>query len=408
VPSYGPTVPAGSGYLDRYQQDSDSFALFTNNTWRVSEQLELTLGLRYTRETKTLDTAQTNIGGSDAVCTAVRATPYAPASLLGGALCINQLNPDFNGRNYTQEMEDDDISGRFAAQYRFNPSLMVYGAYARGYKAGGFNLERSSEPNPAGPAGNVRPIADTSFAPETVDSFELGFKSTLLSRTLLFNASYFNQKYENFQLNTFAGIAFIVESVPELTSEGVDMDFVWFTPLEGLSFQGGMTYAKTEFGQFTAADLSVPSRFPSLSLLPGQQMAFAPEWSGSLSMNFDRSIGNGMRAGFSLSAKYTSEYNTGSDLLPLKMNDAMTILNGRITIATEDDRWALDLWAQNLTDVEYYQVVFNGPLQGGAFSTLQTSGPYAGSYYNPAADTMTYNAFLGAPRTYGLTMRLKY
>ena len=410
VPSFGPTIPAGSGYTDDYSQDSSSIALFTNNTWRVTEAFELTLGLRYTREEKTLDTMQENIGGADAVCTAVRNNPFAPGSLLGGALCINQLNPDFDGRNYTQEYEDDDISGRFAAQYRFNESLMVYGAYARGYKAGGFNLERSSQPNtaPGAHAGDLVPLDDTSFAAETVDSYEFGFKSTLVDRTLLFNVSYFNQQYENFQLNTFAGISFIVESIPELSSEGVDADFFWFTPIQGLTLQGGVTYADTRYGDFTAADLSVPSRFPSLSLLPGAQMSFAPEWSFSSAISFDRSIGHGLRFLANLSGKYTSEYNTGSDLLPLKMNDAMTLFNGRIGIASEDDRWSLEVWGQNLTDEEYYQVAFNGPLQGSAFSTLQTSGPYAGSYYNPAADTLTYNAFLGAPRTYGVTLRVKY
>jgi iron complex outermembrane recepter protein len=409
TPSFGPTVPAGSGYIDRYSQSSDSIAFFTNNTWRATDALEFTLGLRYTQEEKQMHTLQNNIGGSDAVCTAGRANPYAgPLGLLGGALCINQLNPDFDGRAYTQDMDDDDVSGRFAVQYRFNPELMVYGSYARGYKAGGFNLERSTGPNPASP-GDVLPIDDTSFPAETVDSWELGFKSTLMNRQLLFNATWFHQTFSDFQLNTFAGINFIVESIPELTSTGIDADLMWFTPIDGLTLTGGLTYAETEYGNFTAADLSNPSRFPALSLLPGAQMSFAPEWSVTSGINFDRSLGGGLRGLFNLSAKYTSEYNTGSDLLPLKMNDAMTLVNGRIGIGSEDDRWTLEVWGQNLTDEEYAQVVFNGPLQGSAFQgTVNPSGPYAGTYHNPAADTMTYNAFLGAPRTWGVTLRLRY
>ena len=54
-------------------------------------------------------------------------------------------------------------------------------------------------------------------------------------------------------------------------------------------------------------------------------------------------------------------------------------------------------------------MVFNGPLQGSAFqSTPTASGEYAGTFYDPAADTMTYNAFLGAPRTWGVTLRVRY
>jgi outer membrane receptor protein involved in Fe transport len=404
----GQVIAPGSGYQDSYSQRSDSFALFTNNSFSVTDALDLTFGLRYTRETKTMTTMQDNIGGNGAVCTAARLNPVlAPGqplnALLGGGLCINQLNPDFDGRTYVQEYKDDDISGRVSAQYRFNPGLMVYASAARGFKAGGFNLERSSAPTAANNS-SPRPVDDTSFASEKVDSYELGFKSTLFDRSLLFNATAFHQTFTDFQLNTFAGISFIVESIPELVTKGVDMDFVWFTPLQGLSLQGGVTYTDSVYGDFVAADLQVPSRFPALSLLPGNTVSFAPEFSATTAISFDRSMGMGLRAGFNLSAKYTSSYNTGSDLLPAKQQDAFTLLNGRLSIGSEDERWTFEVWGQNLTDKEYYQVVINAPLQGSAFSTLQPNG----TYYNPAADTVTYNAFLGAPRTFGATLRLKY
>ncbi|MGQ2991791.1 MAG: TonB-dependent receptor [Brevundimonas sp.] len=405
----GPLYAPGDGYLDKYRQDSSSFAIFTNNSFRLTEQLELTLGLRYTREEKNLDTMQDNIGNNGLPCAAARLNPVlAPGqplnALLGGGLCINQTNPDFDGRNYSQTFEDDDISGRFSAQYRFSPSLMVYASAARGFKSGGFNLERSSAPRAANNTSPI-PVDDTSFASETVDSYELGFKSTLFDRSLLFNVTAYQQNFQDFQLNTFAGISFIVESIPELDTRGVDMDFLWFTPIEGLSIQGGATYTDSTYGEFTAADLQVPSRFPALSLLPGNTVSFAPEFTSTMGITFDRSIGNGLRGGFSLSGKYTTEYNTGSDLIPVKMQDAFSLFNGRVSIGSEDERWTFEVWGQNLTDEEYYQVVFSGPLQGTSFSsTLQSNG----SYYNPATDTTTYNAFLGQPRTFGATLRVKY
>jgi outer membrane receptor protein involved in Fe transport len=83
----------------------------------------------------------------------------------------------------------------------------------------------------------------------------------------------------------------------------------------------------------------------------------------------------------------------------------MTLLNGRINLGSQDDRWRVELWAQNLTNEEYYQVVINQTLQGGAFqTTLQPSG----NYYNAALDTQSYSAFLGQPRTWGATLRFKY
>jgi len=274
---------------------------------------------------------------------------------------------------------------------------MLYGSYAKGYKSFGYNMDRVQT--------GITPNASLLFPSETVDSYEIGLKNTLFNRSVLLNLTYFDQTFEDFQLNTFLGTAFVVESIPELTSRGVDADFAWFTPIEGLVLSGGVTYADTKYSDFTAADMTVPGNFPQLSLLPGARASFAPEWSTTASIAFNRAMGNGLRAGFNLTGKYMTEYNTGSDLLPWKMQDGYGVLNGRISIGSEDERWTLEVWGQNLTDTEYLQVAINQPLMGSAFQTTVQSN---GTYYDPARDTQTYAAFLGAPRTYGLTLRIRY
>ncbi|WGM32209.1 TonB-dependent receptor [Brevundimonas sp. NIBR11] len=404
----------GQGVVDKYSQRSESLALFTNNTWRATEQLEFTLGLRYTLDNKRLLGLQDNVNGNGASCAAVlgnqavivqaftaalgsAAAGAAAASGLIGPQCLPWNNVLYDNRGIREEHDDGVLSGTIKAAYRFNDSLMVYGSYARGYKGFGYNMDRVQT--------GVTPDASLYFPAETVDSYEAGFKATLLDRSLLLNATYFYQAFEDFQLNTFLGTAFVVESIPELTTKGVDADMMWFTPIEGLTLSGGVTYTDAEYGVFTAADLTSAARFPQLSLLPGSRPSFAPEWSLSSSINFDRSIGNGLRAGFAVSAKYMTEYNTGSDLIPFKLQEDFTVVNGRISIGSEDERWTLEAWAQNLTDEEYVQVAYNSPLQGTAFqSTVQPNG----TYYNPALDTQGISAFLGAPRTYGATLRLKY
>jgi iron complex outermembrane receptor protein len=320
-----------------------------------------------------------------------------------GALCLPFANSAFNNRTIAQEADDGELTGTIKAAFRLNDSVMFYGSYARGYKSFGFNLDRVHR------TGTITPVSSLYFPSEYVDSYEAGVKMTLLQRTLLLNVTYFDQTFENFQLNTFNGVGFTVEPIPELTSRGIDADMVWFSPVEGLSFQGGLTYTDAEYGVFTAADLVDPNNFPAASLLPGSRPSFAPEYSASLSVNFERNLGSGLRGGFSLAGKYMSEYNTGSDLSPFKMQDAFTTLNGRISIGSEDERWTMEIWGQNLTDEEYLQVGFNGPLQGTAFqTTVQAAGSNPGTYYDRAKDTQTYNAFLGQPRTFGATLRFKY
>ncbi|WP_312146442.1 TonB-dependent receptor [Brevundimonas sp.] len=410
----GPGFGVGHGVQDHYSQRSDSLALFTNNTWHVTDQFDITLGLRYTQDKKRLLGLQDNLGTNGAACGGALgnvtnltnafigagltpAAAGASAQRVAGNICLPWANPQFDNRRISEETDDGELSGTIKAAYRLNDSVMAYGSYARGYKSFGYNLDRVQT--------GITPTASLLFPSETVDSFELGLKNTLFNRTVLLNLTYFNQKFEDFQLNTFLGTAFVVESIPELKSQGFDADFVWFTPIDGLSFTSGLTYTDTKYGDFVAADLTNPGNFPQLSLLPGARASFAPEWSATGAVAFDRSIGSGLKVGFNLSAKYSTEYNTGSDLLPYKMQDAMTLVNGRITLGSEDERWALDIWAQNLTDEEYKQVAINAPLQGSAFqTTLQPNG----TYFNPALDTQTYNAFMGQPRTYGATLRVKY
>ncbi|GGZ42334.1 TonB-dependent receptor [Asticcacaulis endophyticus] len=406
----GTNFVAGQGALDHYTQSAKSFALFTNNSYQVTEALELTLGLRYTAETKEMTGVYTN-SDSGATCGAAIARsglgggtptgiwaliPTASRPTVLGGLCAFWANPAFNNRQVADEQEEKEWSGTFKGAYRWNDNIMTYASYARGYKGGGFNLDRALT--------GLTPNSSLYFPAETVDSYELGVKTSLFDKKVLFNLTAFDQTFNDFQLNTFLGTAFVVESIPELTSKGWDADIYWATPIRGLSFQGGIAYADTKYAEFVAADLNNPGSFAQLSLLPGAQMSFAPKWTSSGSVTYTRNVA-GLRWLANLSAKHTSSYNTGSDLIPFKMQESFTLLNGRIGIGSEDSRWMVEIWGQNLTDESYKQVVINAPLQGTGFqSTVQPDG----TFYNRGLDSNTYDAFMGAPKTYGITLRVKY
>jgi outer membrane receptor protein involved in Fe transport len=387
----GSAYPLNAGLQDKYKQKSNSYALFTNDSYSFTEKLEGTIGLRYTKEDKDLDSTYLNIGGGSAGCAASRArrpivfgafaaAPAGTAQNWFNLGCGTYADPAFNSALTHQSLNDSQTSGTVKLAYRFTDDVMSYVSYAKGYKAAGFNLDRervvSAALGAADPASAVDP--DTSFAPETVDSYELGTKTNWFNRTLLLNATAFYEKFENFQLNTYTGISFVVASIPEVTSQGVDLDFLWFVPGNKLTLQGGVTYAETTYGNFTPG--------PGISpRLPNNTVSFAPRWSGTLSATYTQPLGGNLVWRTNLGAKAMSRYNTGSDLNPAKEQSAYTLVNARLGIGSESDRWMLEAWGQNVFNRNYYQLFYDAPLQTG-----------------------TFDAYLGNPRTYGLTLRVNF
>jgi len=393
------TFVPGTGQRDTFNQSDATYALFTNDTFELTDKWDVTVGLRYTVDEKNLTSVFTTSGGS---CARGRAGFPALAGAVGGAtaativggLCLPWENEGFDALSGRQSNTEREWSGTAKTSYRWTPDVMTYLSYARGYKAGGFNFDRPNTAFAVGATGfTIAYRNTTAFAAETVDAFEIGAKTQMFNRAVTLNVAAFHQRYENFQLNTFLGTRFIVESIPEVTSVGVDIDFLWRTPLTGLTIQGGAAYAKTEYGNFAAADLVDPTAFAGLYRLPGSTLSFAPEWSGTVSATYEANLGNSLIGRANVSAKYMGDYNTGSDLSPQKAQDSYTLVNARVGVGAEGGRWMLEAWALNLSDEEYLQVAFNSPLQG-----LES---------DPAA-IRTYSGFLAPPRTYGLTLRLSY
>ncbi len=371
----------GTGSRDVYAQKDDTFALFTNNSLRLTEALELTVGLRYTMDRKSaVSSFDATDGGR--LCNAGQATGSAA---LIGAVCNPFFNSNFIGVVARQKRSEEALSGTAKLSYRFSPEFLSYVSYSRGYKSGGFNLDRVAYPYiaPSQPnaAQSLKPVLDTSFPAEFVDSYELGAKSTLLDRSLYLNATAFYQKFTDYQLNAFNGFFFSVFPVPEVTSKGVDFD-VLYRPSQRLTVQGGLTIADTRYPKSTASLLGLT---PSTARLPGQRLNLAPLYSGSASVTYEHPVGEGLLVRANASVKYNSDYNAGSDLHPLKEQDAYAVLNARIVLASEDERWSVEAWAANLTDTKYVQTAFDAPFQAGSI-----------------------NAFLGAPRTFGVTLRASY
>jgi len=354
----GTSFVEGEGQLDRYWQTANSLALFGQVDWRLSDQLTLTGGLRWTDETKSMRARYENTDDGRA-CAAALAQ-----GVRNGTLCLPWSNPGFNGLSQSDEVSDRAFTGLMRAEYRLDQGTRLYASWSRGRKNGGFNLDRGQT--------NLVPDASRAFGSEQVEAYEAGVKSLLLDRRLLLSASAFRQTYEDFQLNTFLGTTFLVRSVPEVRAKGVEAE-VLYRPFEGLSVQGGLTYAQSEYGSEPVA---------GLPLLATRRMAFAPLWSGTLAGTYERPIGQGLTGRVTLGARYASEYNTGSDLDPSKSQPGFWLVDGRAAVA-RNAAWSLEVWGRNLFDQNYRQVAFGAPFQAG-----------------------TLGAFLGQPRMVGVTLRL--
>ena len=399
----GVSYAAGSGSVDQYHQRDSTYALFTDNTFHFTDKLSFNAGLRYTFDDKTLFQNSNNIGNG-AGCAAANAAfgilntvnPAAASQLaaVNGTMCLPFLSPGYNNYVNNQAESENVLSGTAKLVYRASRELLLYASYARGYKAGGFNLDRvectvGTTGCAPGSAAAITPINNTQFGDETNNSFEVGEKATLFNRKLLLNATLFYQKYKGFQLNTFNGLVFVVTSVPSVISKGIDADFVWIATND-LSIQGGVTYSDTRYN-LNAAQLATLQAQTGFLGSANSRLSLAPVWSASLSSTYTQPIGDNYKMRFNIGAKYSSGYNTGSDLDPGKYQNGYVLANGRIAFSPRDEHWALEVWAENLLNTNYKQVAFNSGFQN-----------------VPTNATGVLDAFLGAPRTFGGTLRIKF
>ena len=317
---FGINYNSGDGSIDQYRQRDDTYAIFTNNTYHVDNKFDINLGLRYTDDEKVVNTNSTNVGGGLG-CAVGNAGLGRLSNALDETLCLPFLSPGYNAFTNHQAKGEQEVSGTFKMSYRFDPRVLGYVSYARGYKAGGFNLDRVQcavgQPGcAAGSAAVTTPIRETAFPGEFVNSYEVGEKATLFDRKLLLNATLFYQEYTGFQLNTFNGLVFVVDSVPKVHGKGIDTDFVWL-PIRNLSFQGGLTIADTRYAlnDLQVADLALKTGFLGSK---GSRLSLAPLYSASFSGTYTYNLSDAYKLRFNAGMKFSSNYNTGRTSIPAR------------------------------------------------------------------------------------------
>ncbi|SEJ89612.1 TonB-dependent Receptor Plug Domain [Sphingobium sp. AP50] len=430
-------IPSGTGDVaSLYRQKSENWAIFTHNIVHITNRLDLTLGLRYTHESKRFSS---DFNNNNATCAALQSSALpslatnaalgSAAALAGGILtlgCLGNGSTSLNALNLNDKISDGEFSGTAVLSWKPIDDLLLYGSYSKGYKAGGYNLDRfqlgstglNAIPAVFAPRTNAD-VTSLRFAAEKVDSFEVGLKYAQPKWSA--NIAAFRQEFKNFQLNTFNGTSFVVQNIngcdsalsatrtcdsgdvgPGLISQGVELELT-ATPVRDFRVSGGLTYARAKFANrlVGSGDGSVPLD-SALFLLPGSINSNAPQLVTTASLAWTPAIGSsGLSALFYVDGRLTSDYNTGSDLFPEKRQDGYAIVNARIGLRGKDQRWAIELWGQNIFNQDYTQVAFSSPLQSSSPAT-STTGQFATGA--PMANQLI-SAYLAEPRTYGITLR---
>jgi iron complex outermembrane receptor protein len=228
-------IPNGSvSNTGKVEQDAYAWGVYTQHTLHLTDQIDLTGGLRYSKERKemTRSLCPNNPG-------LIRA-PLCPAGnlALGGFV------------NDNRDTRFDNWSPLGRLSYRWTEDVMTWLSWSRGYRSGGFGNRPSASTDPVVLEQILGP-----FDEETVSQWETGIKSTLLDNRLQFNASAYYSQYEDQQLTLFipaGGTATFVQNAGKSRIRGWETD-IRAVPVDGLEIVFNHAYTNSDFSEFIAS-----------------------------------------------------------------------------------------------------------------------------------------------------------
>ncbi len=347
--------------LADFTQDLTSYAVFGQGTWRPNEQWAFTGGLRWTDEEK------------DGEFTSTVRNPFVTILGIRGA---EALPPTTISESQTTYFAN--------ASWFPNEDVMIFATYSTGYKGGGFNTQGTF---PALTADQ------RVFQAETSDNFEVGIKSQLFNNTLQANITAYRMDLENYQDRAFDGISFITRNVGELRQQGLEADIIW-APLDQLTINGGLSFLDSEFLDYRNAS---PLPGGPVQDLTGGSAHYSPDVQGSLVVDWtDQLAGTNFEYFVRGESQFIGEQNLGANTNnnPQSIQDAYSLFNARMGIASLDGDWRLTVWGKNLTEEGYCTAMFDQPFGGSLNGTTNLQTPQ--------------RCVVGAPRTYGVELSLRY
>ncbi|GAB3091249.1 TonB-dependent receptor [Aestuariicella hydrocarbonica] len=307
---------------DQYN-DTDSVAIFGQATYSVTEKLDLTLGLRYTEESKDY----TNIGTMIALD-----NPAAPP--ISSDLTTGNQKKTWRAPTY-----------KVVANYSLGDNTMVYASAATGFKSGGFNY-----------ASALGSPLDEAFNEENALNMELGFKSMLMDNRLRLNGAIFRTDYEDLQvLQQFdcGGCAFpplVTKNAGKALSEGIELEAT-FALTENLQVAGTYAFLDTEYIELEG----------NLKQDEGNALRNAPRNAYTLVTSYEKELpfGGFMDARLEYIHKEKAFQDTAN--YELAAIPEYRVFNTRLAYTSADETWEVAGWVNNLMGEEYYGHNYQAP-----------------------------------------------
>lgn len=306
-----------------FTQTTESWAVYGQVEYELSDAWTLHGSLRYTDENKDLE----------------------------DAFAYDKVDEFFYIQDVNKSVElDENWSGHVGIDWAVTDDAMVYARVTQGFKSGGFFGGFSLAEEDLDP-----------YAEETVLSYEVGFKSGWLENSLQLNGAAYFYDYQDVQgftqvANELTGtVVTKLGNLGDAEHTGAELDMVWL-PLEGLSLQASLSWLDAEI---TDSDTLALDQAGEVFPIEGLKRSYAPEWSTSVQARYEWSFSDSLLAAVQLNYSWRDDLN-GEDSALSNINLAAfsyedyQVLNGRISIGSPEQTWEVALVGRNLSDEEYW------------------------------------------------------
>ena len=374
IPPAAGLVPFAPGSsTDRsFNQEGDLWAAFAQGTWTLSDELRVTVGGRYTQETKDADRSQlhkANAAFGGQYQSPVVDGPDAGAyNALWGIFAIEPYE------TIVGELDDSSFTPVVTVEWDANADTMAYLTWTKGFKSGGFDARSNGHPDAAvanaGNPLNGNPITGSwEFDREEATSIELGSKMTLADGAAELNVALFMTEYSDLQISQFDGtLGFNVTNAGEATVQGLEADGRWAVS-ENVTLTGSAAYLDFNYDKFPNSQCyfgqtSDSADFAGLCDVGGERKEYTPELQANVSASWIGDVGEGLVLAASVDLTYMDDYLFAANLDPRAKQDAATQVSARVAISDSEGAWEVALLGRNLTDEKVINLGGNTPLGG--------------------------------------------